>query len=185
MAASGGPAPIHRSAGLLVSDLERSLPFLMHLIVSQVETEVNKHARAYGLKIEGVRVLFRLLAKDNLSVNELARLTGIETSTLSRLLDRMSDKGLLRRSRDAHDKRSVLVSLTTKGRKLAQQHRPVYYKDYDKVLLAGFSGEESASFRKALMRMIENLRDIKVDFAKTLGEADGPRGQRALRRVAG
>lgn len=168
-----------------MSDLERSLPFLMHLIVSQVETEVNKHARAYGLKIEGVRVLFRLLAKDHLSVNELAKLTGIETSTLSRLLDRMSAKGLLRRSRDPDDKRSVLVSLTTKGRKLAQQHRPVYYKDYDRVLLSGFTAEESAAFRKALMRMLDNLREIKVDFAKTLAANSSPRSQKPLRRAAG
>jgi DNA-binding MarR family transcriptional regulator len=169
-----------------MNDLERSLPFLMHLIVSQVETEVNKHARAYGLKIEGVRVLFRLLAKDNLSVNELARLTGIETSTLSRLLDRMSDKGLLRRTRDANDKRSVLVSLTTKGRKLAQQHRPVYYKDYDKVLLAGFSAEEGSVFRTALLRMLDNLHEIKVDFAKTPSATNAaPRGQKTLRRAAG
>jgi DNA-binding MarR family transcriptional regulator len=167
-----------------MNDLERSLPFLMHLIVSEVETEVNKHARAYGLKIEGVRVLFRLLARDPLTVNELARLTGIETSTLSRLLDRMTDKGLLRRSRDDNDKRSVLVSLTTKGRKLAQQHRPVYYKDYDKLLLAGFSAEEGAVFRKALMRMLDNLREIKVDFAKTLEEAGGSRAQKVLRRAA-
>lgn len=168
-----------------MSELERSLPFLMHLIVSQVETEVNKHARAYGLKIEGVRVLFRLLAKDHLSVNELARLTGIETSTLSRLLDRMSAKGLLRRSRDTADKRSVLVSLTTKGRKLAMQHRPVYYKDYDKLLLAGFGAEEGATFRKALLRMLDNLRDLKVDFAKTGDETEAPRATRALRRAAG
>ena len=168
-----------------MSDLERSLPFLMHLIVSEVETEVNKHARAYGLKIEGVRVLFRLLAKDHLSVNELARLTGIETSTLSRLLDRMSAKGLLRRSRDTNDKRSVLVSLTAKGRKLALQHRPVYYKDYDRLLLSGFNAEEGASFRKALLRMLDNLRDIKVDFSRTLDEATPASRQRALRRAVG
>ena len=172
----------------MANDLERSLPFLMHLIVSEVETEVNKHARAYGLKIEGVRVLFRLLAKDHLSVNELARLTGIETSTLSRLLDRMSAKGLLKRSRDTNDKRSVLVSLTPKGRKLAQQHRPVYYKDYDKVLLAGFGAEASAGFRQALLRMLDNLRDIRVDFAKTVATpvaAAAMRGQKTTRRAAG
>jgi len=170
------------------NDLERSLPFLMHLIVSQVEAEVNKHARAYGLKIEGVRVLFRLLAKDHLTVNELARLTGIETSTLSRLLDRMSAKGLLRRTRDTSDKRSVLVSLTPKGRKLALQHRPVYYRDYDKVLLSGFEPHEGAAFRQALMRMLDNLREIKVDFAKapaTPVAAAALRGQKLARRATG
>ena len=169
-----------------MTELERSLPFLMHLIVSEVETEVNRHARAYGLKIEGVRVLFRLLAKDHLTVNELARLTGIETSTLSRLLDRMSAKGLLKRSRDSSDKRTVQVSLTVKGRKLAQQHRPVYYKDYDKVLLAGFDAAEGAQFRAALLRMLANLQDIKVDFAKSprLAAAASSR-PKSLRRAAG
>jgi DNA-binding MarR family transcriptional regulator len=177
----------------MTNDLERSLPFLMHLIVSQVETEVNKHARAYGLKIEGVRVLFRLLAKDHLTVNELARLTGIETSTLSRLLDRMSAKGLLKRSRDTSDKRSVLVSLTPKGRKLAMQHRPVYYRDYDKVLLAGFDAQQGAEFRQALLHMLDNLRNIKVDFAKasvtkavaTPVAAAAMRSQKTARRATG
>ena len=78
-----------------MSDLERSLPFLMHLIVSQVETEVNKHARAYGLKIEGVRVLFRLLARDNLSVNELARLTGCSREMAGRVLKKLQADGAL------------------------------------------------------------------------------------------
>ncbi len=169
-----------------MDESERSIPFLMHLIVSQVENSVNKRSRAYGLRIEGVRVLFRLLAKDHLTVNELARLTGIETSTLSRLLDRMSAKGLLKRTRDAVDKRSVLVSLTVKGRKLARQHRPVYYKDYERILLDGFGDERAATFRKELVRMVQNLRDADIDQIKpAAANADAARNQRAPRRAAG
>ncbi|MBT7527338.1 MAG: MarR family transcriptional regulator, partial [Rhodospirillales bacterium] len=73
---------------------DRSIPFLMHRIVEQVEALVNDWARPLGLKIEGVRVLFRLLA-GNRTVNELARLTGIEISTLSRLLGRMEEMGMI------------------------------------------------------------------------------------------
>ena len=43
---------------------EWSVPFLMHQIASQVMASVNRHARTYGLKFEGVRVLYRLMAKD-------------------------------------------------------------------------------------------------------------------------
>ncbi len=135
---------------------DRSIPFLMHQVVGRVESLVNKWAKPLGLKIEGVRVLFRLLGGDR-TVNELARLTGVEISTLSRLLGRMSAMGLILRRRDAGDARSVIVSLTDKGRKTALEHQPVYFKDYENVLFAGFSEDEAAIFRRQLTQMIANL----------------------------
>lgn len=135
---------------------DRSIPFLMHQIVGHVEALVNKWAQPLGLKIEGVRVLFRLLDGD-LTVNELARLTGVEISTLSRLLGRMSDMSLLTRRRDDADARSVIVSLTDKGRKMALEHQPVYFKDYEDILFSGFGATDAKSFRQHLIDMIENL----------------------------
>lgn len=145
-----------------IDESERSIPFVMHEILNLVDSSAKKRARAYGLTIEGVRVLFRLLTKDSRTVNELARLTGVETSTLSRLLDRMGDKGLIRRQRNVEDGRSVQVSLTAKGRKLALQHRPVYYKDYERILLAGFGERDAQQFRDALVRMLRNLRETDL-----------------------
>lgn len=135
---------------------DRSIPFLMHQVVGRVESLVNKWAKPLGLKIEGVRVLFRLLGGDG-TVNELARLTGVELSTLSRLLGRMSAMGLITRERDPGDARSVIVSLTDKGRKTALEHQPVYFKDYEDVLFAGFTEEEAATFRRQLTQMLVNL----------------------------
>jgi len=135
---------------------DRSIPFLMHQVVGRVESLVNKWAKPLGLKIEGVRVLFRLLGGDR-TVNELARLTGVEISTLSRLLGRMSAMGLITRRRDEADARSVIVSLTDKGRKMALEHQPVYFKDYEDVLFAGFTAAEAAAFRRRLTQMIVNL----------------------------
>ena len=150
---------------------DRSIPFLMHRIVGQVEARVNKWARPLGLKIEGVRVLFRLLAGDR-SVNELARLTGIELSTLSRLLGRMGEAGLIVRRRDAVDARSVIVSLTPKGRKLALEHQPVYFKDYETILMRGFSAEEARLARELIVRMLDNLEhSAAADPVAALGVA--------------
>lgn len=148
---------------------DRSIPFLMHQIMGQVEARVNRWARPLGLKIEGVRVLFRLLAGDR-TVNELARLTGAELSTLSRLLGRMSDMGLIVRRRDPADARSVNVSLTPRGRKLALQHQPVYFKDYETILMQGFSAEEARQLRELLIRMLDNLeQSVGNDPVTALG----------------
>ena len=154
LATSNDDAPIDES--------ERTIPFVMHELLNLVDGSVKKRAKAYGLTLEGVRVLFRLLPRESASVKELARLTGAEISTLSRLLDRMGDKGLIRRQRDADDARSVQVSLTAKGRKLALQNRPIYYKDYERVLFAGFAARDAQQFRDALVRMLRNLRDADL-----------------------
>jgi DNA-binding MarR family transcriptional regulator len=137
---------------------DRSTPCLMHQIVGKVEALVNQWARPLGLKIEGVRVLFRLLAGDR-TVNELARLTGVELSTLSRLLSRMESMGLITRRRDVADGRSVNVALAPKGRKLALRHQPVYFKDYEAILMKGFSPAEARQFRELVVRMLGNLEN--------------------------
>lgn len=154
---------------------DRSIPFLMHVIVGKVEALTNRWAKPLGLRIEGVRVLFRLIAGPR-SVNELARLTGIEISTLSRLLGRMESQGLLTRRRDPGDARSVIVALTAEGRRLALKHQPVYFRDYEKVLLDGFSEDEARVLRSLLARMIENL--------ETSGEQADPRPSPSPARAA-
>ena len=139
---------------------EWSIPFLMHQIASQVMTSVNRHARTYGLKFEGVRVLYRLMAKDGRAIGDLARLTGIELSTLSRVVSRMEARGLVRRVRGAEDGREVIVFLTPKGRALAQKERPVYFRDYEKILLAGLGPRETDALRDALGLMLENMNRL-------------------------
>jgi DNA-binding MarR family transcriptional regulator len=149
---------------------DRSIPFLMHLIVGRVENLVNAWARPLGLKIEGVRVLFRLLATDR-TVNELARLTGVELSTLSRLLTRMEGLDMIARRRDTADGRSVIVSLTDKGRALALRHQPVYFKDYETVLMKGFSPTEARQLRELVVRMLDNLENSEVHPRSALEDA--------------
>ena len=72
-------------------------------------------------------------------------------------MGRMSDIGLLTRRRDDADARSVIVSLTDKGRKMALEHQPVYFKDYEDILLSGFGAAEAKLLRQHLVDMFENL----------------------------
>ena len=40
---------------------------------------------------------------------------------------------------------------------MALEHQPVYFKDYEEVLLHGLSATEAKLFREHLITMIENL----------------------------
>jgi DNA-binding MarR family transcriptional regulator len=139
--------------------MERSVPYLIQGIVARIERAVNKRARAHGLRIEEIHVLFRLFAKDYQTVKELAVQTGIEPSTLSRLLVRMQRKALVRKRRQSADNRAIKVSLTDKGRKLAQARQPTF-REYESVILRGFSAEDAKLIKAALVRMTANAEEI-------------------------
>jgi len=139
--------------------MERSLPYLMQGIVARIERAVNRRARKNGLRIEEIHVLFRLFAKDYQTVKELAAQTGIEASTLSRLLVRMQRKALIRKRRQADDNRAVQVTLSDKGRKLAQARQPTF-REYESIILRGIGAEEARVVRAVLIRMTANAEEI-------------------------
>ena len=146
-----------------MDEMSRSLAYLMRRIVLSIEAEVNKHARAHDLRIEEIWVLFRLMAQDNQTVGELAGETGIERTTLSRLLTRMQAKGLLKRRRVTDDQRAVTVSLSQKGRALGQARHPTF-RDYESVLLKGISAGETQQMKRLLLRMAANAATIGAEM---------------------
>lgn len=56
---------------------------------------------------------------------ELARFTDLDISSISRMLDRLENKGLVTRSRTGKDRRQVIVKITARGRALVKKAVPV------------------------------------------------------------
>jgi len=61
-------------------------------------------------------VLSALEEAGSLTVSELSKCAGMESSTLSPLLKKMADYGVLTRIRSAEDERRVMIELTDMGR---------------------------------------------------------------------
>jgi MarR family transcriptional regulator, organic hydroperoxide resistance regulator len=66
-------------------------------------------------------VMLVLWEQDGASVSALGERLFLDSGTLTPLLKRMEDKGLLRRQRSAQDERRVEVFLTTQGSELKTQ----------------------------------------------------------------
>lgn len=91
------------------------------------------------------------------TVNEFCQLAGIEPGPMSRLLDRLEVKGIVRKVRDLQDRRQVNVTLTKKGTELYPQITAATHKVYGK-LLAGFSEKEAEAFKHALEKILLNAK---------------------------
>lgn len=86
---------------------------------------------------------------------ELARLAGVDTSAMTRTLDRLEAKGLLRRTRSSEDRRIIKIELTETGKEKGHQIPPCVDRVLDQHL-RGFSPDEVALLRHMLRRMLAN-----------------------------
>jgi DNA-binding MarR family transcriptional regulator len=68
-----------------------------------------------GITYPQYLVLLVLWETDGLPVNDIARRLILNTNTITPLLKRMEELGIIRRERSADDERKVMVHLTEKG----------------------------------------------------------------------
>lgn len=78
---------------------------------------LNRVAAEHDLSLTQLRVLGILRDREP-AMAELATYLGLERSTVSGLIDRAAQRGLVRKATDAVDGRSVRVSLTAQARRL-------------------------------------------------------------------
>lgn len=90
--------------------------------------------------------------------HELAEFLRVKPSTINGVLDRMEEKGLVRRSVSGADARRRLITLTEKGAEqqaLFQQS----FLDAEAAMVRGFSQEERETLCALLDRVIQNLKE--------------------------
>lgn len=95
------------------------LQFLLSTASGLASHGFHLQAAEAGLPVAEWRVLACLWDRDGNTITEIARLAQMEQSRLTKVVDRMDARGLIRRERSAEDRRLVHVWLTDTGRALA------------------------------------------------------------------
>lgn len=103
------------------------------------------------------RVLSILADQDGHSVSELAELSVIERSNLSKLLDSMERDGLLERHAPDGDKRRTVIFISDHGRELFDQSLPAVLAYYARFLTA-ISPSEMTTFMAVLKKIKSNVK---------------------------
>ena len=88
---------------------------------------------------------------------DLADLTSIDASTLSRIVTRLVRMGLVTRARSASSNREVVVTLSAKGNALVARLIP-RARDIEADAAAGLSPEELAVVKSCLGRIYGNMK---------------------------
>ncbi|HME16550.1 MAG TPA: MarR family transcriptional regulator [Mycobacterium sp.] len=99
-----------------IDDLRDALVQISFALMAAL-TEV---AAEHDLSLTQLRMLGILRDREP-TMADLATFTGLERSTISGLIDRAAQRGLVVRTADPHDGRSVRVSLTKRARRLVPE----------------------------------------------------------------
>lgn len=124
-----------------------------------VDTELTRTFARHGLDRSSFDVLATLRRNGrSLTPTELMRSSMITSGAVTQRLDRLEDRGLVRRSPSAADGRGVLIDLTDAGRELLDRLLPDHLATENR-LLAALPGIEKAKLAGTLRTLLESLGD--------------------------
>ena len=120
-----GPGPRPASAGRhgTATDAREVVNNLRRLFKA-IQEYSKAILRQTGLSAPQVWVLNVLEGAPGLSLNELSERLFAHPSTVSGIIDRLEERGVVRRERDPADGRGVLLSLTPRGRRMVGSSPP-------------------------------------------------------------
>lgn len=118
----------------------------------------------HGLSLPQWVILSVLWRKDGLLVSEIAEYTDNNPPAVSRIIDRMTEKGLVMRDPDREDRRSVHVSLTEKGKGL--RHLQDFWLRVNQGLLAGVGPAQADALFATLQQVADNARAAREGSAE-------------------
>jgi DNA-binding MarR family transcriptional regulator len=145
---------LHRQAQLQLDDF---LPYLINRVGLALVARFTERALArHEVTIDMWRVLAALADNGRQRQVDLAGMTSIEPSTISRMVTRLVHRGLANRSRSRTNGREVVVALTARGNALVDELIPVALS-VERLAVGAGGARERARIKQGLHRMYANL----------------------------
>jgi DNA-binding MarR family transcriptional regulator len=117
----------------------------------------------YGLVRPEYAVLYALGLRDGIAAKDVCASTGFPKNTISRAIQKLLRRKLIRRVPDARDRRSFVLRLAAEGRRIVDETVPSLVAR-EKRMLAGLSREEQRILASLLGRMVVESRQWPTDL---------------------
>ena len=168
-AGAAAPEPFYTGA---THTRGESIGWLMKQVVARLSREL--HDRMASLEVTAAQWPVLLLMNQGTdggpTAIELARQLSMDAGAMTRMIDRMSEKGLIERSRCPQDRRATRLALTDSGREAVGPIAETLAATLND-LLHGFSREEFDTLVAMLRRLDANARSFPSSSA---GMVDAP-----------
>ncbi len=138
------------TGGFLITRIKQVGGRVFDRILSQKKIDVFNGAQG--------RILYVLWQDNGVPISELSRQTGLATTTLTSMLDRMETADLIYRDRGDKDRRKIRIYLTEKAKGLEEDYNSVS-EEMSRIYYKGFSDQEIEQLESYLERILINVEE--------------------------
>ncbi|HEY2421610.1 MAG TPA: MarR family transcriptional regulator [Neobacillus sp.] len=136
--------------------IDSSVGYLLNRTALKLNTLLTRRLNVYNVTPEQFVLLTRLMEEDGLSQKELALRSEKDPPGVTRILDSMVTKGLIKRENQENDRRTFSIFLTEKARAIYNE-LVVIEQQTMKDMLNGLTEEEINFFRNVLKQIKKNV----------------------------
>ncbi|SEJ60804.1 MULTISPECIES: MarR family winged helix-turn-helix transcriptional regulator [unclassified Achromobacter] len=147
-------------------ELANRLFFRLYQCANMLHKTGSRAVEHLGLTTQQWAVLGALSrpeAEGGMSVGDLARYLMVSRQSLSGLISRMERDGHIASAPDGRDRRSRLVTMTERGRKVWTQDATPRIHDYYEGALAEFSMGDLSHTLHYLLKLLDNMQQLDRD----------------------
>ncbi len=148
-------------------DLDNAVLSALRRLIRAADLDARDLSRQTGLTTSQLLVLELLESSGELTVGDIARKVGLAQGTVTSLIDRLVERGVLCRRRANRDRRQVKVAISDEGRALlAAAPTPLQTR-----FLQGFSGLaewEQMAILSSLQRLAQLMGAESIEAAPLL-----------------
>ncbi|GAB5474869.1 MAG: MarR family transcriptional regulator [Maribacter sp.] len=140
------------------SFLDHSAGYLINMTALLLKREMTGALNKNKINVtpEQWAILNRLSENSGLSQKEVAKRTFKDNANITRILDKLEKKGLIKRQTDANDRRVWKIHITKDGKKVRNQIEPLA-KEILKKATEGIDPEDVQTFNTTAKKMLQNL----------------------------
>ena len=138
--------------------LENQICFPVYAASRMITRAYQPLLEELGLTYPQYLVLMVLWEKDGMTVNRIAEKLVLNTNTVTPLLKRMQENGLIDRKRSDSDERTVIVSLTEAGAELRHRAAEVPLRLIEGFAGSGVSEQEILLMKDTLLKLIDIMK---------------------------
>lgn len=162
-------------------DLSRNFGFILNDVARLMRTTFDRRVKSLGLTRSQWWVLNHLFRNDGVTQSELADILEVKKATLGRLLDRMEQKGWIRREGHAGDRRAKRVFLTEEVEPALKAMRTAA-AEVRREALSGLPAAQQEQFVDVLLDIKANLTRLDGSRAENGGAGNGSAANGAAKR---
>src|ERR1700761_1455144 len=149
----------YRFMDMLRPSKNREFAFILNDVARLLRTYADYRAAQFGMTRAQGAVLGRLDLYEGLNQSELADTLDLQPITLTRLLDKLCDSGLIERRPDPDDRRAKRLFLTPAAHPLLKQLASLG-EDAMSAATAGLSQDDIERMVSELVTVKDNLRRL-------------------------